>query len=137
MRTGSVMPGASWARTVSLALGIVALAGCAAMSQRECQLADWHAAGLEDGTKGLPLTRLATYTQACSKYNISPDLEAYRVGYDLGLKSYCRNTNGFAVGSSGGGYAGVCPAGLEPEFLAGFKAGQSIFALHTFARPPT
>jgi len=119
-----------------LVLGAVALAGCASLSQHECQLVDWHTAGLNDASKGLPLTRLAEYTQACSQYNITPDLTAYRVGYDLGLQSYCQNANGFAVGSSGAGYLGICPAALEPQFLTGYRAGYSIFVLHDFTSRP-
>jgi hypothetical protein len=119
-----------------MALAVAALAGCATMSQRDCQLADWHSAGLSDASKGLPMTRLAEYTQACSQYNVSPDLTAYRVGYDLGLKSYCKDSNGFAVGSSGEGYQGVCPANLEPQFLTGYRAGHTIFVLHDFTSRP-
>ena len=114
-----------------LLLGAVTLAGCAAMNQHECQLGDWHTAGFDDGAKGVPVTRVADYAKACSKYSISPDLSAYRAGYDLGLETYCRDSNGFAVGSRGGAYVGVCPAQLEPQFLNGYRVGHQLFELQS------
>jgi len=114
-----------------LVLGAAALAGCAAMNQHECQLGDWHTVGFDDGAKGVPVTRLADYAKACSKYGISPDLTAYRSGYDLGLESYCRDTNGFIVGSRGALYDGVCPATLEPQFLQGYRVGRQLFELQS------
>jgi hypothetical protein len=112
-----------------LAIVAVTLAGCAAMSKNECQLGDWRTAGFDDGARGLPVTRLADYAKACSKYSVKPDLATYRAGYDLGLENYCRDSNGFAVGSRGAGYAGVCPANLEPQFLQGFRVGHQLFEL--------
>jgi hypothetical protein len=112
-----------------LALSAVTVAGCAAMSKSECQLGDWHTAGFDDGAKGIPVTRLADYAKACGKYSISPDLGSYRTGYDLGLETYCRDSNGFAVGSRGAAYEGVCPANLEVQFLQGFRVGHQLFEL--------
>lgn len=120
----------SWCRGLWV-LCAVALAGCAAMSQKECQLGDWHTAGFDDGARGLPVTRVGDYAKACSKYGISPDLTSYRSGYDQGLETYCRDANGFAVGSRGGAYNGVCPASLEPQFMQGFRAGRQLFELQS------
>jgi len=112
-----------------LAMGAVTVAGCAAMSKSECQLGDWHTAGFDDGARGLPVTRLADYAKACGKYSIRPDLGTYRAGYDLGLETYCRDSNGFAVGSRGAAYEGVCPVNLEAQFLQGFRVGHQLFEL--------
>jgi hypothetical protein len=106
-----------------------ALAGCAAMNQRECQLGDWHTAGFDDGARGVQVTRIADYSKACSKYGISPDLTAYRSGYDEGLQTYCREGNGYVVGSTGAPYNGVCPSSLEPQFMQGFRVGRQLFEL--------
>lgn len=114
-----------------LVLCVVALSGCAAMSQKECQLGDWHTAGFDDGARGLPVTRVGDYAKACSKYGVSPDLTAYRSGYDQGLETYCRDANGFTVGSRGGDYNGVCPASLEPQFMQGFRAGRQLFEMQS------
>jgi hypothetical protein len=122
---------AEWRSSVLIGLCAVALAGCAAMSQKECQLGDWRTAGFDDGARGLPVTRVADYSKACSKYGVSPDLTAYRSGYDQGLETYCREGNGYAVGSSGGAYNGVCPAALEPQFMQGFKVGRQLFEMQS------
>jgi hypothetical protein len=119
----------SWLRMSLLVVAVVTVAGCAAMSKRECQLGDWHTAGFDDGAMGIPVTRLADYAKACGKYSISPDLATYRTGYDLGLETYCRDSNGFAVGSRGAAYGGVCPANLEVQFLQGFRVGHQLFEL--------
>src|SRR5258708_25783105 len=123
----------SWLRTSLLVVAVVTVAGCAAMSKRECQLGDWHTAGVDDGAMGIPVTRLADYAKACGKYSISPDLATYRTGYDLGLETYCRDSNGFAVGSRGAAYEGVCPANLEVQFLQGFRVGHQLFELQAVA----
>ncbi len=123
------MQHAGWRSSGLLLLCAMALAGCAAMNQRECQLGDWHTAGFDDGAKGLPVTRIADYSKACSKYGISPDLASYRSGYDQGLETYCREGNGFVVGSTGAPYNGVCPSNLEPQFMQGFRVGRQLFEM--------
>jgi hypothetical protein len=117
-----------WRASVLIASAAV-LSGCAAMNKRECQLGDWHTVGFDDGARGAPLTRVADYSKACAKYSVRPDLSAYRSGYDLGLDTYCRDSNGFAVGSAGASYEGVCPAQLEPQFLNGYRTGHQLFEL--------
>jgi hypothetical protein len=101
------------------------------MNQRECQLGDWHTAGFNDGARGVPVTRVADYSRACSKYGISPDLTTYRSGYDQGLETYCREGNGYVVGSTGAPYNGVCPATLEPQFMQGFRVGRQLFEMQS------
>lgn len=101
------------------------------MSKHECQLGDWHTVGFADGAKGEPLTRVAEYSKACAKYGVRPELSVYQSGYDLGIDTYCRDSNGFAVGSAGAGYEGVCPAQLEPQFLNGYRTGHHLFELQS------
>jgi len=119
------------ARCATILVFGAGLAGCAAMSQRECQLGDWRTAGFDDGVRGASMTRVADYRKACSKYNISPDLAAYRAGYDLGLETYCRDSNGFAVGARGAVYEGVCPTALEGPFLNGYRQGHHLYELQS------
>ena len=120
----------AWRASVVIACAAV-LSGCAAMNQHECQLGDWHTVGFNDGVRGEPLTRLAEYSKACAKYGVRPDLVVYRSGYDLGIDNYCRDANGFAVGSAGASYEGVCPAQLEPQFLSGYRPGHHLFELQS------
>ena len=60
-----------------------------------------------------------------------PDLAAYRAGYDLGLETYCRDSNGFAVGARGAVYEGVCPTALEGPFLNGYRQGHHLYELQS------
>lgn len=100
--------------------------GCGTMDKSECQSADWKTIGYEDGARGAMASRIGNHREACAKHSISPDLDAYRQGRAEGLRQYCRAANGYRLGEHGTGYAGVCPADLEPEFLAAYTAGKRI-----------
>lgn len=114
-----------------VALGAVAyvLAGCAGMSEQACVTADWRTIGFEDGTVGRSPGNIGSYRSACAEHGVAPDLDAYRAGHSEGVQSYCRESNGFAVGHSGAAYQGVCPASLEPAFLAEYNAGRHLHEL--------
>ena len=45
-----------------------------------------------------------------------------------GLRSYCTPQIGFREGRQGDSYAGVCPAHLEADFLAGYSDGRLVNA---------
>ena len=47
------------------------------------------------------------------------------------MRVYCRESNGFAVGHSGATYQGVCPADLEPDFVAEYNAGRRLNELES------
>ena len=113
-----------------LPIGVLALAGCSAMNRSECQVSDWRAVGFEDGAKGASVARIGEYRKACSKYQVAPDLEAYRAGYAEGVSSYCREANGFNVGSRGVVYQGICPAESEEGFLTGYRSGFHLYELN-------
>lgn len=102
------------------------LCGCAVMSEPECLTADWYAVGERDGRDGRPLAHFAEYYEACSQFGVYPDEDAYQDGRSLGLTVYCTEDGGYREGRIGTGYRGVCPATLEPYFLAGYNAGISV-----------
>jgi hypothetical protein len=112
-----------------LALATALFGGCSAMSKQECLVSDWHTVGFEDGARGANVTRIADYRKACAKYSVAPDLDSYRGGYALGLQTYCQESNGFKIGSSGGRYEGICPAALEGQYLLGYRPGRQLFEL--------
>jgi hypothetical protein len=118
-------------RCYLLAFVTVILGGCAVMSQQECRVSDWHTVGFEDGAKGTNVTKIAGYRKACAKYGVAPDLDSYRSGYALGLQTYCQESNGFKVGSSGRRYEGVCPSQLEEQYLQGYRPGRQLFELRS------
>ena len=116
-----------------LSLGAVAylIAGCSGMSEQACVTADWRTVGFEDGTLGRSEASIGRYRQQCAEHGVAPDLESYRAGHAEGVRIYCRESNGFVVGHSGATYQGVCPADLEPEFVAEYNAGRRLHELES------
>src|SRR5690606_31049868 len=122
-----------WRAGFSLSV-LLALAGCAGMSEQACLVSDWRTIGFEDGASGRPVSTIGTYRQQCAKHGVAPDLESYRAGHDAGVESYCRPSRGFDVGRQGGTYHGVCPIELETDFLAAFHSGRRLFDLEASVR---
>jgi hypothetical protein len=114
-----------------MALVALSLQGCASMNKDECLAVDWRTVGYEDGVAGRAGDRIAEHRKACAKYGVAPDLRAYQSGREQGLREYCRPPNGYQVGERGGNYAGVCPADLEPSFVAAFEAGRELYNLQS------
>jgi hypothetical protein len=113
---------------------LVALAGCAGMSEQACLVSDWQTVGFEDGAAGRSVSSIGAYRQQCAKHGVAPDLASYRAGHSAGIESYCRASRGFDVGRSGGTYQGVCPAELETDFLAAYHSGRRLYDLETSVR---
>lgn len=118
-------------RVISLAAAAFVLAGCSGMSEQACVTADWRTVGFEDGTAGRSEANIGRYRQQCGEYGVAPDLETYRAGHAEGVRVYCRESNGFAVGHSGATYQGVCPADLAPAFVAEYNAGRRLNELES------
>ena len=116
---------------VSVFCFFLVLSGCATLSKTECKQANWKEIGFEDAAEGYSVTRLREHRKACSKYNVTPDLNLYRAGYHLGLKEFCRFPNGVKKGLDGYRYEGICPAGLEDDFLAGYHKGRAVYDVRT------
>jgi hypothetical protein len=118
-------------RILSLGAVVYLVAGCSGMSEQACVTADWRTVGFEDGTAGRSEGGIGRYRQQCSEHGVTPDLEAYRAGHAEGVQIYCKESNGFAVGHSGAQYQGVCPANLEPDFLAEYNSGRRLHDLES------
>ncbi|HXH64231.1 MAG TPA: DUF2799 domain-containing protein, partial [Mariprofundaceae bacterium] len=106
---------------ILVALGL--LAGCATMSKKECETADWRSLGYSDGARGIYYSNLEKRRDSCSKYNIVPDDSAYMNGWGEGIRRYCTPDTGFQVGSAGQPYNNICPPDVEPAFLSGWQQG--------------
>lgn len=115
------------ATLILIAVTAAALTGCASMSQNECTTADWRTIGYEDGAAGYGAERMAQHRKACADHGVRLDLDAYQAGRALGLSEYCQPQNAYRVGSYGSGYQGVCPAALEPAFVAAYEAGRALY----------
>ncbi len=107
------------------------LAGCAGISQSECQYSDWRAVGYEDGSLGRPAHDFGTYRKRCADHGVTPDFGAYQQGREAGLIEYCQESRGFQEGSAGRNYAGVCPAASEVKFLYGYHDGRTLHELES------
>lgn len=107
----------------------VLLGGCESMSESECRTADWGRVGFKDGAAGVAEQRLAAYTDDCGKIGVRPNAQAYRQGWDAGIKRYCTASNGWRAGTDGQeNKAQVCvgQAG-EAEFSRYLDAGLQVY----------
>lgn len=118
-------------RNTLFCLMLAGLGGCAGMSEQACVTADWRTIGFEDGTLGRSEAMIGNYRKQCGEHGVTPNLDAYRAGHAEGVQSFCRSGHGFDVGHSGAQYEGVCPANLEPAFLAQYNAGHRLFELES------
>ena len=121
-------------RALTVPAVLLALAGCAGMSEQACLTSDWRTVGFEDGSLGRSEATIPTYRKQCAEHGVQPNLDAYREGHAAGVDVYCRAGNGFEVGHSGAVYQGVCPTNLEPEFLATYKTGYRLYELEAAVR---
>ena len=110
-----------------LAVLMLAIAGCAAMSPEECEFADWAALGELDARQGRAFDYLARRGKACNEAGFGTDTAAYRAGWDRGIRAYCQVDQGFADGLGGRAYHGACPLELEGDFLGGYSIGRDIY----------
>ena len=109
---------------ILLALGVPVMTGCATMSKSECNTADWRTIGYEDGSAGYSAERMAQHRKACADHGVRLALDDYQDGRQQGLREYCQPQNAYRVGAYGGNYRGVCPADLEPAFMAAYESGR-------------
>jgi hypothetical protein len=99
------------------------LAGCASMSKKDCQNADWRTIGYNDGARGIYFTNLESYRKRCSEYQITPDANAYQTGWNQGIRSYCTSDNGYRAGVAGQAFQNICPADVAPGYRVGWQQG--------------
>ncbi|WP_316861203.1 DUF2799 domain-containing protein [uncultured Cohaesibacter sp.] len=114
-----------------LLLFSVFLSGCASLSKEECVGGDWGNIGTRDAIEGHQSDRLKEHKDACERYDIIPDPNAYMQGYEKGLVTYCTPTNGFSVGRNGYEYNSICHKTSEAEFLRGYLRGRALHELET------
>ena len=113
---------------VSAMLAAALLGGCSSgLDKNQCQIADWHTIGYEDGLNGLPADRIGVHRVACAKHQVAPDLAAYTAGRERGIQEYCQPRNGFRVGLNGRSYANVCPEAREAPFVDAYRMGRQIY----------
>lgn len=125
----AILPARPLGRVLLVALAALLLGACASIGEDECLAMDWRTVGYEDGAAGMGIERLTWRRQACARYGVAPDLDAYRLGRDEGLLEFCVPGNGFRVGAAGQRYGGACPDLLADEFLEAYEAGRQLWRL--------
>ncbi|MFZ0467407.1 MAG: DUF2799 domain-containing protein [Thiogranum sp.] len=124
-----------YARAIASLMLVAALSACAAgLSKEECAAADWRAIGYEDGVRGQSEARIAQHRKACAKHGVTLGLDAYRSGWEEGVRRYCQPGNGYHEGRTGKHYGGVCPGDLEGAFLDAYRAGRELYSLEAEVR---
>ena len=84
-----------------LLLASLSLAGCKTMTVPECQVADWGRVGFADGARGESESRLASHVESCAQAGVRPNAQAYRQGWDAGVRTFCTAANGWREGVQG------------------------------------
>lgn len=114
--------------TAAGAAAMLALSGCATMSEDQCLAGDWGGKGLEDGRHGYDMSRLEEHTKACAKFGVAAEPAVYYAAREQGLIDYCRPDTAFREGARGNTYRGVCPAEAEADFLPAYTDGRRLHA---------
>jgi hypothetical protein len=108
----------------------VLVSGCASgLSKDECEIADWRSIGYEDGVQGRTEARMGKHREACARHGVSLNFDAYRSGWDEGVRRYCQAGNGYQQGRRGKSYHGVCPPDMEADFLQAYGEGRQRYEL--------
>jgi hypothetical protein len=106
---------------------LILLAGCATVSKEDCLVIDWFEVGRMDGMQGRPRTALQNRAKPCLEHGVNADRQAYYQGHDEGLKYYCTEEKGFALGRQGHPYRSNCRLELEKDFRAGYQRGIQLY----------
>ena len=112
---------------ILLAALAVATAGCATLNENQCRGGDWAQIGYQDGAVGNAADIFMQHDKACREYGVVPNPGPWKAGYDRGVLVYCTPEKGFEEGTRNATYKGVCPAHLEPGFLARYGIGREVW----------
>ena len=117
-------------RAARLALAgsaLALLAGCAALSEKECRSANWYEQGQRDALAGHDRTRLADIREACAEAGVRPNEPLYLQGWSLGVRQFCTPDNGARWGREGRSYSNSCPPELDAAFSDRYRAGRRAY----------
>ena len=126
--TRTPRPSTRWLACLSCLFAVVLLAGCAAMSEKECQTADWRDQGMKDALNGYDRARLVDVREACAKAGVLPSEALYFDGWNRGIRQFCTPDNGARWGRQGRTYSGSCPAELGTGFSDRYREGRLVWA---------
>ena len=98
--------------------------GCSSL-EKSCVGINWHEMGRQDSTQGLPFEEMFSERQEmCSLDPESVYTEAYKNGFQDGLREYCNFKTGYIYGFSQlEKKEKSCPPSLQELFSYGYKLG--------------
>lgn len=105
------------------------LGACASLTPEECQNADWHAIGYNDGVRGRLENYISQHFDACGKVGITPDVQAWQAGRLQGLPLYCTPVNAYSVGRAGNELSPVCPASQQNRLSYSWDWGHEYYLI--------
>lgn len=108
---------------------LLALGGCATLSESDCGQGDWFGIGEADALGGYTPDRLARHDEACAKFGVVPDPRGYRAGYEQGLVGFCVPPQAFELGRRGASYYRQCPPPTEADFLPAYDLGRDVYTI--------
>lgn len=108
---------------------LLALGGCATLSESECVRGDWYSIGARDGGSGYTPDRLSYHDKACAKHGMGVDVHAYHAGHAEGLRHFCVPPRAFTLGRDGSTYHRQCPPEAEEFFLPAYALGREAHAI--------
>ncbi len=99
------------------------LAGCAVVSEEECQAGLWYERGVQDGARGRDQSLVYEIAQKCQEYGVRVDSEAWLRGHEEGVEQFCTPENGYYQGRRGNSYEGVCTGPTADLFMGQYQRG--------------
>lgn len=100
----------------------------------ECTGVDWWEFGRQQGVAGQGLERLFSERKRCDGSENPVAVDAFKNGRDAGLIDFCKPSQAYLFGRTGGSYKGVCPQNLEAPFLSSFNVGRRVRQLELKSR---
>lgn len=97
------------------------------VSESQCAAGDWETIGYRDGSLGYRSSRLLAHQDACVPHGVTPDREAYQLGWRQGIEEFCQPDNGFELGRSGESHHNVCPTPQRETFLPAYDRGRTLY----------
>jgi hypothetical protein len=102
------------------------VSGCATLNEAECISANWYDLGFDNALSGKKSSFVSEHTSACKKYQISPNFDLYREGWQQGVNKFCTAQSGWRYGIAGNYYRNTCSADKEAAFLEGYNPAKRI-----------
>lgn len=113
---------------IGVVFALSALAGCETMSVEECATADWRQLGYADADRN-GTDNLANRAESCADKGIAADAQAYHIGFEDGLRSFCQPPRAFDFARRGGSFNGYCPGDLDEGFRYAYGDGRRVYDL--------